>query len=232
VYLLRLEDNALNVYLDPPPARIVQFTSSGSKNAISLATTIGTRLGFGFEILNPMPVERLGWHSDQPSPVIVPDGVELAPPVAASLQFTPLVIPSRGWPAGTRLAGQPDFTWRLLLARDERPEAQRPDETHPEDPLPAEFDPQDLKGSYAAIAKRHAANRDSLRHSRGIVYHNNLGEVYFERQDGGLVAVQDLLTDTLDADILAKPFVVARYRVPLDVFDEARPHLATPEEPA
>jgi hypothetical protein len=143
--------------------------------------------------------------------------------VRASLEITPTVVSTLGWPEGTRLERQPDFTWRFQIINDQRPDGERPPEVKP-DLLESEFDPREIAQSYHAIARRHATMLDDQRHSRTVVYNNNLGLVYFEGTGEALEAIQDLYTD--GGSFLKKPFVVARHRISLHVFGEERPRLS------
>jgi hypothetical protein len=223
-YLLRQEDGQIKVFLDVP-ARFAQFTSSGLMNTAGLISSIGTRLGFGFLLSSPLPIERLGWQSDLPEPLNLPADALLPPPVRALLRQTPVVLPSQGWPEGTQMNRLPDFAWRLLMVADARPESERPKAVR-QPLLEEEYDPDDKLESYRKIAHRHATRLDKFRHARGVVYNSNLGLVRFERDEDGLTAIQELWSDSPGAGVLSKPFQTAVYRVPLDVHTEARPRLA------
>jgi len=221
MFLVRKESDGLNVYEEEEPARIAQFGSSGLKNAKDIIITLARGLGYAFTVVDLTPAERLIWKDRTPAAVLPPEGRRFAPAVRDRLGNEPVLLPSRNWPPGTKIGPRrPDFTWRLDLVRDERPEAKRPEFTRAEPP--PQFDPQDVERSYREIADRHRAQLDKVRFGRGVLYQPNLGLVRFELDDGGLVARQDLISNPPERD---EAVVINTYRVPLEVFGEERPRL-------
>ena len=221
-FLVRDEEDRLDVFEEIGPARIAQFVSSGIKNAKDLIATLGRGLGFAFTLLDLTPVERLIWNEHFPAPLTIPEGAHLPLPVRGRLGDDPVILPARDWPPGVRVKKLPDFAWRLDLVRDERPDGERPDFVRPTG-SPPDFDVHDVHGSYRAIAARHAAQIAKLRFTRGVVYQVNLGLVRFERsEDDELVACHDLYSHPPGKHEAA---LINVYRVPLVRFDDLRPRL-------
>ena len=228
MFLIRKEDDGLNVYEEEPPARIAQFTSSGLKNVPSDVIKIGRGMGFGFTLIDMTPAERLIWKDNTPKPLKTPEGVRLVLPVRGRLSSAPVRVPSRNWPLGTKMISPPDFCWRMDLVRDERPDNGPSDNVRPSfvrpDPMPefngANFDT--IKDSYSKIAEKHAGLVSKLRFSRGVLYQSNLGLVRFEMDDQDLVAIHELHSHEPGKH---EAVLINSYRVPLQVFDEERPQL-------
>ncbi len=226
VYIVRQETGGvniagLNVYEEQGPARIAQFTSSGLKNIKALIATLGKGMGVAFSLIDLTPVERLVWAEKFPAPLELPTGVKPPLVVRGRLSGEPVMLPSGNWPAGTIAKTQPDFTWRIDLVRDERPDSERLDFVRPSGAVP-EFDVNDIPGSYHKIIARHAAQVGKLRFTRGVVYQNNLGLVRFERNEEGLVACHDLYSHPPGKHQAA---LINVYRVPLKLFADQRPQL-------
>jgi hypothetical protein len=222
-YLVRKEAAGLNVFEEDGPARMAQFVSSGLKNVKDDIAMIARLLGFAFPLIDLTPTERLVWKEDFPVPLTFDpqEQARLAPAVRDRLSGSPLRLPSRHWPPGTRVKIQPDFTWRIDLVRDERPDAQRQEFSHPEGDPPV-FDVDHINDTYRKIALRHADQIDKMRFSRGVVYQSNLGLVSFQLEGEDLFALHDLYTNRPDQD---EGVLLNRYRVPLQLFDDQRPLL-------
>ena len=146
MFLVRKEADGLNVYEEREPARIAQFVSSGMKNLKGDIFKLGRFLGFAFPLSDLTPAERLVWDDNTPVPVKPPEGGRFPPAVRDRLGSEPVLLPTVGWPAGTKLVSRPDVAWRADAVQDERPDAERPEFARPA-PLP-NFDPNDVAGSY------------------------------------------------------------------------------------
>ena len=220
-FLVRDEEDRLDVFEEAGPARVAQFVSSGIKNAKDMIATLARGMGFAFTLLDLTPTNRLLWNDHFPAPLVIPEGAHLPLPVRGRLGRDPVILPGRNWPPGTRVKRHTDFAWRLDLVRDERPDGERPDFVRPAGPSP-DFDVHDVHASYRVIAQRHAAQLAKLRFTRGVVYQVNLGLVRFERADEVLVACQDLYSHPPGKHEAA---LINVYRVPLERFDDLRPLL-------
>ena len=173
---------------DDKPSRFAQFTSSGVKNVWPHAVVTLTR---SFGLSQPLerlagPVELLGWDDDAPDPLTLPAGTELLPPARARLRAEPVLLPTHGWPDGTRVARPPDWTWRFRLSIDSRagealPEAARPaalDEDAPSADVTATVE------GYRKAARRHARQLDKVSFTRQVLFESNIGVVTFDTSGG------------------------------------------------
>ena len=178
---------------DPKPvSRIVQLTSSASKNPVHKVLQMVTRSHrWARTALRGDPFERLGW--DQAAPIQLPAGKSIPPGRRTRMLRSPALLPAANWPKGTTIPddGPPDWTWRLQMLRDERPD---PIKREPEQPPLPIFDTADPVGSVALIAARHAdLARSPNDPVRGIVFPSNVGVVRFEGTDGdGLKLVHEI----------------------------------------
>jgi hypothetical protein len=181
---------------DETPSRFAQFTSSGIKNIWPHpVVTLSRAFAFGQAIERlGAPTELLGWDKGSPTPLEFPPGVDLLPPGRARLRREPLLLPTRGWPAGTTVGRAPDWSWRFRLSRDERPPNELPEPARfaPLDPARPTDDIAVNIDGYRKAAERHAKQLDKVSHTRQALFESNIGIVTFERKDGRLVARQEL----------------------------------------
>ena len=140
--------------------------------------------GFGY------PVERLIWKDPSVGPVDTP-----SPPARAlrrRLLLRPVVVPTGGWPAGSRERLEPDFAWRLDQLVDDRPDDKRPAAVRPA-PLatdfPASGDRLDDPNGYGALARRHATSLRAFDQTRRMLFFNNIARITFVRE-GDRLAVR------------------------------------------
>ena len=211
---------------DPPPSRIVQLTSSPSRNSFKAVVEAVLRSSALLQRYqtDPRP-ERLGWTNE--SSIAVPAGAVIGPGRRARLRRKPSLVPARLWPAGTSIPSDklPDWRWRLSLQRDPRPDSARP--TALRQPiLSAELDPSDPVPGYRRVAARHAQTAFThFDHLRQMVFTNNLGLVSFAIDEGALRVVHTLLSkDAPESTTSAENTV---HDIPLVPTTEARPELRT-----
>ena len=81
MFLVRKEDDGLNVYEEELPARMAQFVSSGIKNVKKDIFKLGRLLGFGFPLSDLTPTEWLLWDDNTPEPIKPPPGGRFRPPI-------------------------------------------------------------------------------------------------------------------------------------------------------
>ena len=174
------------------PARFVQLVLSPSRSewpatVHNLLRT--TSLSERFAQLGH-PAERLAWNEPDETPV----APQPPPGIAARAGGSPALLPAKGWPDGTELRvdvdGQPllpDWTWRLDLAVDDRPESDRPESVR----LPVlptvdldEPEPADPIGSYFELATVHQQQTEQrFSHLRRLVFPTAIGVVTFSEPD-------------------------------------------------
>ncbi|MEZ5217804.1 MAG: alkaline phosphatase D family protein [Ilumatobacteraceae bacterium] len=210
---------------DPPPARIVQLTSSPACNSFDSqveALLRNTAFLQRYE-LDPRP-ERLAWSGK--ASIAVPNGARIGPGRRARMNRSPALVPARSWPAGTTVPPDkpPDWRWRLSLQRDGRADDVLPTPLR-QPRLGAELDPTDPLLGYRRIAARHAAAAFSnFDHLRQMVFTNNIGLVaLFVGGDGALHVRHSMLSkDAPDSHLSSLNTV---HDVSLAPTHEARPEL-------
>ena len=111
----------------------------------------------------------------------------------ARMMRSPALLPAAAWPKATTIPDNsaPDWTWRLQVVRDTRPD---PIKRQPEQPPLPVFDSNAPQQSVALIAARHAqVARSPNDPVRSIVFPSNVGVVRFETTDsGGVRAVHEI----------------------------------------
>jgi hypothetical protein len=216
---------------DTEPARFAQFTSSGMRNTMPPYVKLVDRsFAFAQRIIRAnIGTERLGWNENSPKPLLIPPDVEaeIVPALRSKLKQIPVMVPTHGWPEGTTVnpAHLPDWSWRVRVVRDKRPDKDRPVPAQPEDLHPGEPD-ADIEANidgYRRVAVRHAKQLEKLNNSRQILFANNLGLVKFENRDDILHVVHELYTVHPAAEIPEKPELYTLHVVALHNPLEDRP---------
>lgn len=211
----------------PGSARFVQFTSSGACNAWPpVVAGIARSFALAQDLLTATaPVAQLGWHEARPRPVTVPDETFLTPALRARLDRAPVVLPTHGWPDGTEMARDPDWSWRLEILADRRPVDALPEAARPQ-ALDGDIVPEDGIAAYHAVARRHADALTAVTHSRRTQWWHNIGIVRFqEDSDGHLTARHDVLSRHPHARPAEAPDVYTSHRADLDATGEEPPAL-------
>jgi hypothetical protein len=181
---------------DAQPSRFAQFTSSGVKNVWPHPVLTLSR---SFGLSQPLervagPVELLGWDDDSPDPLTLPAGAELLPPARARLRAEPVLLPTHGWPDGTKVARPPDWTWRFRLGADARPDGELPEPARPaalDDDAPDADVAVTIEGVRKA-ARRHARQLDKVSFTRQVLFESNVGIVTFDTTGGRTTVKQEL----------------------------------------
>jgi hypothetical protein len=212
------------------PARFAQFIASALQNLFRDEVRMaGQYMKFMQTVIEgKIGIERLGWNTSSSDLIQVPAGELASPALRDRLRKTPVLLPTEGWPEGTaeNPLHPPDWTWRMDIVRDERPEIERPSSVRPVDLVPG--DPEadiatDLNGYRKAIV-RHVKHmdkqKDNLAHARQILFASNLGQVHFERHadpDGRLHAIHQLYALATHDLAATQPSIVMRHEVALEV---------------
>ena len=212
------------------PARFAQFTSSGLRNVMPSYIQIASQsLAIAQRIARAnVGAERFGWQSETPAPLSFPANASPVPALRARLRQVPVLVAPQALPEGTSLVRAPDWEWRLKPIRDTRPEGERPAPARLA-PLPAGLQPTTLDG-YRHLAARHGAAMTQFRHTRQVLFTNNLALVRFAtRQEGAtqvLDAIHALYAVHARASNPHKAEVYAIHVVPLSAPGEQRPSQA------
>ena len=193
------------------PCRLVQFTSSGFKKVLpSYLRDIDLRISRAQRLVRVgINAERLVWNNT--GDLLSAESKGAPAPLRARLKETPVLIPTFGWPQGTKVQVPPDFAWRIQVLLDQRAEFEgptyEPDKERPPvaKPISAAPDvpalvpnapPREFKGdvatAYRRIAGRHASSFSIMRNGRQIMMGNNLGLIRFTIEGGALHAIQEL----------------------------------------
>jgi hypothetical protein len=166
-----------------PPSRIVQLTSSSLHNVFKdLAQTVTRNVALLQRYASGAGAERVAW--DDKAPIKVPADSIVSPGRLARAFRSPALLNAQGWPAGTTVERAPDWSWRIRLVADIRPERALPPQLQQQFlAADEELDPADPLNSYRAVAARHqAATITRFDQLRRIVFAPNLGLVSFSRQ--------------------------------------------------
>ena len=174
------------------------------------------------------PFDLLVWRDPVDDPVEAPGLPSRG--LRRRLLRRPVMLPTRGWPAGTTQTIPPDFAWRLQLLHDERPDVGPPAVVRPEpvcpEPLPGEFDAADpLRGTqgYGALARRHSAGVRKHTNTRTLAIFNKVARLTFRHDGDRLVARSELLSVDHHAESADKPSPFTVHEL---TYDE---RLTTPE---
>lgn len=166
------------------PARIEQFVSSALKNEWPKVMKRVLSTGAGQKILHNAfyPVERLAWENptDLEGQVHVPGDI-IPGTLRPLLNSSPVLVPTRGWPPGTSITRPTDWSWRMRLLMDARPDDNSPN-ARPKDGQPGaispDVDPAAPEAGYLATVLREEKTLGS-KITRAVVYNNNLGMITF-----------------------------------------------------
>ncbi len=157
----------------PAPARILQLISSPCHNTFDSKVQAFVRTNALLQRVTGEPaVERIAWK--KAAPIQLPQGEPVPLARLVRMKREPALLVSEGWPAGTTVPDDkpPDWTWRLTLVRDERPNDALPTALRqPFLPPEAELSLLDPLPAYRALATRHAtAAMTHFDHLRTIVF--------------------------------------------------------------
>jgi hypothetical protein len=229
------------------PARIVQFTSSGLKNAWDddMRGLIRSFSLFQRLIKARARIELLGWHQapDDVSKILkLPADDIPVPTLLARTRLSPVLIPTTGWPEGTSSFDEdednnhkrPDWSWRCVLLSDTRTDDEIPEAVRPEQ-LEADIDLSDPFTAYSKIVYRHADMVDKISNHGTLVFDNNLGIIKFEYSSVGedesekiLFVRQELLSIHPEGEPKNVPYAYTIHQAVLDSprgFLEHRPRI-------
>jgi len=133
-----------------------------------------------------------------------------------------------GWPAGTTLNQTPDWSWRLKLALDDRPDDTaanaRPEKIRV-GPITPDVNPQsgDPHAAYRKVLARHVEIFKKGA-ARRVVWDSNIGIVRFARDGAGnITATQDLLYWLAGDETTEEPEAFTAYSESLEPTGAARP---------
>jgi hypothetical protein len=214
-------------------ACFAQLTSSGLRNIMPGIIQRASQHFLNLQKLvrQNLRAERLGWldHKKSPEPVKPPDKARTSF-LNGKLKKSPVIIPVLGWPAGTEIGREPDWSWRIENALDQRKESERPSSTRI---APLE-ESDDMMDNLRKVASRHIAQAKQVNHTRQLLFKSNLGLVTFEmkvlekkeeEEEKKLLLVHhDLYAVPQEGkpDTLQKQEVYAKHTIALEAFEEEK----------
>ena len=160
--------------------------------------------------------ERLGWNAK--ADVLNDKAKQAVPALRARLEDEPMLLPAYGWPEGIAVkpATPPDWSWRIKVLLDERPEFNgqpyEPDKERPEaakppsagidivsTPIPNPNFRSNFADAYRRLVARHHRSFDVMRNGRQLCIGSNLGLIHFKilkdaQNQDVLHAIQELHT--------------------------------------
>lgn len=139
-------------------SRIVQLTSSPFRNVSKPQIKLLSRQNpFLQNLETGFSISRIAWK--KASPIKLPTGVFVSGGRLGRMQREPSLLPADGWPEGTTIPdkGDPDWSWRITIQRDSRPDAPpRPSNLWVPKLAPTdELNETNSLPGYRAIAGRH-----------------------------------------------------------------------------
>jgi len=229
--VIRKENGKLVIHrTENAPARFAQFTSSGMRNVMPwYIRQVDRSLAFGQRLIRAnIGTERLGWDKNTPDPMQIPEGAEVVPALRRRLGTSPVLVPTEGWPenAAVNPAHPPDWSWRVDVLRDQRPDSERPKPAQPEllDPANPAADIAPNVDGYRRVVVRQARQLDRLNNSRQIQFERtNLGLVRFEERSGVLHAIHEIYSVHEDASNPDQPELYTLHVTALDTPAEVKP---------
>lgn len=217
---------------EPGPARFVQFVSSAAKNQ-KFGQEQFLAAGLVQQLFRSLfyPGERLGWNSRLGLTATNGAGRPNPPSHRIRLRREPVLLPTQGWPAGTTVNQPPDWSWRMNISQDERPDDTSPG-ARPEKVRVSAITPDinpttgDAGAAYRKVLVRHVEIfRKNV--SRRVMWDSHVGVIRFLRDGAGsLTAVHQLLSWLPSDEITDTPEAYTSYSVSLEPTAEARPAIS------
>jgi hypothetical protein len=200
----------------PAPVRILQLTSSPCHNTFHQRVQALTRTnGLLQRAADGPPVERIAWKKE--SSITLPVGGKVPLARLVRMKRSPALLPARGWPEGAAIptGKEPDWSWRMKLVRDQRPNDELPTALRqPFLPASAEVNPLDVLPAYRALAARHATSAMTrFDHLRTVVFNANIGLIRVEADAAGFTLVHTLLSQDAPDSVSFAPNTVHRMRL-------------------
>jgi hypothetical protein len=189
------------------PTRFIQYVSSGLKNQ-KFNNEKFLMSGFVQKLLGNLfyPAERLGWAHRAGLQVTNPAGKSNQPSGRLRLRREPVLLPTHGWPAGSTVNHPPEWSWRMVLAADQRPDdssvGARPANIQVHSITP-DVNPTtgDAGAEYHKVLARHV---DIFKKSVGrrVEWDNNIGIIKFTTDGSGNLSASQQLWYWLPGDEL------------------------------
>lgn len=205
-------------------ACFAQLTSSGIRNIMpSYIQKASQHFLTAQKIIRQnLRAERMGWHNHKttPAPLTFADKSKVSF-LNDKLEKSPVIIPVNGWPKGTTLGREPDWSWRIENVVDDRIESERPLTTR----IDTLEETDDVMKNLQKIASRHIAQVKKVNSTRQILFKSNLGMVSFEQPEGeALQVLHNLYAVPIEGNpktIQAKE-IYTLHKIPLQATEEEK----------
>lgn len=211
-------------------SRFIQLTASAFLKEQEITTTEYFSMDLAQQLGHALAkeVERFGWAKgitgspQAANPVEPPPGGEFNARVKYLMSIDPILLPPQAVP-DRQFIRLPEWSWRMRLAGDERPDAVRLEELNPPQLLPPSAG---LANMTKSVADRHRWQAEHAPDRRWLWF-ANFGVVDFVVEEGVAVLQHALYTfDLAGEQAAAKPYSIAK--VPLDVPPEELPPEVAP----
>lgn len=208
--------------------RIVQLVSSACKNE---SDTLGNQhilISGRLQQLQSaayFPAERLGWMNK-----VVNVNGSISPRNEMRRHKNPVVLSPQGWFPGATASPDPDWSWRLNILTDIRPDTDTPD-ARPEniriDTISPDIDfnsAPSLKAGYVKVVERHQqAFENNI--ARRVVWSSNIGRVHIKRTAGKLSVEHQFWYRLPDDDLYDEPNCYTLHATSLEPTSDIPPKL-------
>ncbi|MFA5327640.1 MAG: hypothetical protein WC384_07605 [Prolixibacteraceae bacterium] len=209
-------------------SRIVQLVSSPCKNEAEKLGNQHILISGRLQQLQRaayFPGERLGWLNK-----VVNVTGSISPRNEIRRHKNPVVLSPQGWFPGSTVSPPPDWSWRLNILTDERPDTDTPD-ARPEniriDTISPDIDfnsPASLRDGYVKVVERHQeAFEKNI--ARGVVWSSNIGRVQIKRNSGNLSVEHQFWYRLPDDDLYEEPNCYTQHTTSLEQTTDSPPTL-------
>ncbi|MDB4583106.1 hypothetical protein N9164_08140 [Draconibacterium sp.] len=210
-------------------ARIVQLVSSALKNESHLLGNQHILISGRLQQLQTaayFPGERLGWSNKT-----VNVNGSISPRNEMRLHKNPVVLSPQGWFPGSTVSPAPDWSWRLNILTDVRPDTATPD-SRPEkiriDTISPDIDfnsANSVKDGYEKVVERHQiAFEKNI--ARSVVWSSNIGRVQIKRIAGKLSVEHQFWYRLPDDDLNDEPNCYTQHNASLEPTADLPPTLS------
>ncbi len=209
-------------------SRIVQLVSSACKNESDKLGNQHILISGRLQQLQTaayFPGERLGWSNK-----VVNVTGSISPRNEMRRHKNPVVLSPQGWFPGSTASPAPDWSWRLNIVTDVRPDTDTP-ESRPEniriDTISPDIDfnsAVSVKAGYVKVVERHQeAFEKNI--ARSVVWSSNIGRVQIKRDAGKLSVEHQFWYRLPDDDLYEEPNCYTQHNASLEPTTDSPPTL-------
>ncbi|SJM90735.1 conserved hypothetical protein [Crenothrix polyspora] len=219
----------LDYFKGASKTRVVQLVSSACKNESDKLGNQHILISGRLQQLQSaayFPAERLGWMNK-----VVNVSGSISPRNEMRRHKNPVVLSPQGWFPGATASPAPDWSWRINILTDLRPDTDAPD-SRPEniriDTITPDIDfnsAVSLKDGYVKVVERHQqAFENNI--ARRVVWSSNIGRVQIKRESGKLSVEHQFWHRLPDDDLYAEPKCYTQHNASLEPTTDLPPTLS------